>query len=827
MRKSQKMKNRIWGMLLAGVIFSLSMGETVFAVTNKSSCEQGGTVNVSYEIKGTKANGYGLKSGNILVTYDMGEPSEGCPNAGWQYVGITNQVQIPEIDASESNVSGGGYSCNGHTSNTAEWRHWFGRSGSILYGMDVNNIGTVVVTEEEYAKCSYAIAGPPKGLGDGIGADGMFYWIVRYKKLPTSISKEGVDEAAPMTSLQAAPAGRTAVNNANGKVYGTEALLTTNITDNQSRPHKSKTVRFKKGNEYITDWLSANSANKTETVSSFTIKENGTYYAQVQDQLGNADTSRGVIVDFIDREEPVALVGKEVNEKVLVGGKEWTATNVTIYVSATDAGVGLGQAPYCFDDVTWTGNDQYVVSQNGTYRIRIKDALGNVVTKSIFINNFDKQAPAAEIQTSYEEGIKIDEKEWSNKQLNLEIQAVDIGCGLDSQPYSYDGGVTWTSENKISFTENGEKIVKVRDSLHNTWTKQIFIDGIDKAAPEISEIQITAVENEEKGATVKVTASDNINGCGLHEMAYSFDGGKSWTDRNEITVSQTSILNIQVRDKLLNISTIMCPVKCTGNQIQKQDSKDAQESKKEDKQDTEKIEEDSKENETNQENQLEKEVKSDEGDVNGNEREGTDQRAATTISDMENNGLKNREIQTKQAKNKKNKQKQEEAQLETASDNGDLKNQNTLEDNNIQKETYRVEVPVLQDEKEPIIPKNYKKKTPLKRVLYVTISFGALFITAILFLLWYIRTVYKYKVVLYGRQDGSYKMLGKLKITKKEENLQIKIPEELLQQVTENFYKIEVNGVCIFSHEGEDIFLLVEDRIIKKQIEKQIDFYFE
>ena len=39
----------------------------MFAVTNKSGCEQGGTVSVSYEAEGVKANGYGLKSGNIYL----------------------------------------------------------------------------------------------------------------------------------------------------------------------------------------------------------------------------------------------------------------------------------------------------------------------------------------------------------------------------------------------------------------------------------------------------------------------------------------------------------------------------------------------------------------------------------------------------------------------------------------------------------------------------------------------------------------------------------------------------------------------------------------
>lgn len=829
-------KKRILGAVLAGFVFLLTIEETVFAVTNKSGCEQGGTVSVSYEAEGVKANGYGLKSGNILVTYETTEPSESCPNTSWQYVGITSQVEVPEIDSSETNVSKGGYSCNGHNSNSANWTHWFGRSGNILYGMDGKNTGSVIVTEEEYKRCNYAIAGPSKNFGDGIETDGKFYWIVQYQKLPKEISKEGVDDTAPKITLRAVPSGTTAVNVINGKTYGTEALLTASITDNQSRPHKLKTVRFKNSKENITDWISANSQNKTNVTANIVVKKNDTYYAQTQDQLENKGITNGTLVDFIDNNKPMVIVDKEVNEKVIVNGKEWTATNVTICVSAGDEGVGLAQTPYCFDDVTWTKSDKYIVSQNGAYRIKVRDALGNITEKNIMINNFDKQAPAGEIYTFYENGITIGEKVWSKKQVTLEIQALDDGCGLDSEAFSYDGGATWTSENTISFTDNGEKVVKIRDSLHNTQTKHISINGIDKTAPEISEIQIISADNGEKGATVRITAMDNADGCGMDEMAYSFDGGTSWTDKNEITVTETTILNIQVRDKLFNTSTIMCPVKCTQNEIEIIDEEENKESL-EDKE-IEKDKTSVKNEENNAKNQLEtedystqvtmtdskrKEVKDAES-IQGDPLENTTGKLAdNVINAIDNNETVNKSKKRKQKKN----QSQKDTQTKGSISENMLQQEESMENQIIHKETYQVDIPILQDEKEPIVPRSYKKNTPSKGAFYMAVSIGTLLITALIFLLWYMGAVYKYKVVLLGRQEGKFKKLGTLVIMKKEENLQIKIPEELLQQITENFYRIKVNSMYVFSHEGEDIFLRVEDRIIKKQVEKQIDFYFE
>lgn len=836
MKTSPSRKKRIWGAMLAGFIFLLTMEENVLAATNKSGCEPGGTVKASYETEGQKANGYGLKSGKILVTYEMGEPSESCPNTSWQYVGITNQVEVPGIDKSETNVSGGGYSCNGHHSNTADWTHWFGRSGSILYGMDKENTGSVLVTEEAYKRCNYAIAGPSKNFGDGIEADGKFYWIVLYKKLPTEISKEGIDDTAPKIALQAVPSGITAVNSTTGKTYGTEALLSARITDNQARPHKTKTVRFKNSEKNITDWLSANIRNKTEVTCDIIVKENDTYYAESQDQLQNDTVSSGTTVDFIDKDKPVAIVGKEVNENIIVDGKEWTATNVTLFVSADDEGVGLAQTPYCFDDVTWTKSEKYVISQNGNYRIKVRDALGNVVEKNILINNFDKQAPVGEINTAYENGITIGDSVWSNKQVTLEIQAVDGGCGLDNEPYSYDGGATWTSENKISFTENGEKIVKIRDGLHNTMTKYIFIDGIDKTAPEIKEIQVTSAGNETKGAIVKVTAVDNADGCGMNDTAYSYDGGATWTDKNEMTVTETTVLNIQVRDKLLNTSTIMCPVKCTQNEVVSQDveeNKVNEQNEVSEESGNEAVVENTEENQFVYEIKLQQDAmiaKERENETDSNESTQTDslenksdQWADTVIVAMDYNETEKNVASTKP----KNKQGQESTRTEESISENMLPGEESIENDPIHKETYQVDIPVLQDEKEPIIPRNYKKKTPSQKAFFVAVSLGTFFVGAMLLLLWYIVAVYKYKVILFGRQDGDYKKLGLLTIIKKEENLQIKVPEEMLQQVTDNFYRIKVSPVYVFSHEGEDVFLLVEDRMIKKQVERQIDFYFE
>ena len=116
-----KKKKTIKAMLAVfALVFCLE--DTVYAAANKSGCENRGTVTAAYDTAGTAVNGYFKKNGKVVVTYEMGQPDESCSDTSYQYVGITDKVEVPQIDASETNVSGGGHVCNGHTSNAAEWK---------------------------------------------------------------------------------------------------------------------------------------------------------------------------------------------------------------------------------------------------------------------------------------------------------------------------------------------------------------------------------------------------------------------------------------------------------------------------------------------------------------------------------------------------------------------------------------------------------------------------------------------------------------------------------------------------------------------------------
>ncbi|MBD5544508.1 MAG: hypothetical protein HDR01_09775 [Lachnospiraceae bacterium] len=832
-------KKKTMKAVLAAFVIVFCLEDTVYAATNKSGCENKGTVTAVYDTSGTAANGYYKKNGKVIVTYDMGQPTESCSDTTYQYVGITNKVEVPQIDASETNVSGGGHVCNGHTSNTAQWKHWFGLSGSILYGMGTKNIGTVTVTEEEYQKCSYAIAGPSSSFGDGLGSNGKFYWVVLYKKLPSAIGADTIDDTSPTIALSAVPSGKTAVNPANGKTYSTQALLTATSTDNESRPHMTKTFRFKNASGNLTDWIAANSGNKKTASSSYTVNANSSYSVEAQDQLGNSGESKAVSVDFIDLTAPTAALGKTVNGKVTVNGKEWTSTTVTLNASASDSGAGLASQPYCFDGVTWTGAKDYVISQNGTYQVKVQDALGNLVTKSVTVDNFDRTAPEGETHTSYENSIIIEGETWSKDAAIVEIQASDTGCGLDAAPYSFDNGKSWTSETQYRFSENGTYEIKIRDGLHNVKNTSVKIGGIDKIAPDIQKIEIEPEDWKSGNAVVKVTAEDNEDGCGLAQKAYSFDGGESWTEKNELVLLQSADLTIQVRDGLGNIAEETFQAKCIPEEENQKNGEE--ENKAPEKEDGQKESGGEKEDDSQNEDKGKKENSKKEDEEGDTDKKGkknqddNDKKENEKEIDIGNGGVEVVPGEGSAPTEKKETKKVGGTSKNKAENQQEKEKTEQAETDEIEEKTYQVTFPILEEEKEPIEIEEYgtrdTKKEKQEKSLLEKLCISA--VAAILLLgllglfLWYLFVFCKYRAVLYGKEDDRYKRLGTITISQKEEQHTADIPDELLQQISGNYYRLKVNPAYLFDREGEDIYICIEERILKKQVEKRIDFYVD
>lgn len=233
--------------------------------------------------------------------------------------------------------------------------------------------------------------------------------------------------------------------------------------------------------------------------------------------------------------------------KVALSTTAYTASGVTITVTASDSISGLSASAYSFDGgVTYGASNSKTVSENGTYTIVVRDNAGNISSSKVTVSNIDKSGPSI---ASY----KADVTEWTNKNVTLSAQASDGGCGLHTYPFSFDGGNHYSASGEYAVSGNGDYPLIVRDKIGNYSTAQISVKNIDKDNPVIDYVSLNTQEWVKEGVLISLKASDATSG--LHETPYSFDGGKTFTADNSFMAQKNGNVKIVVRDKASNTAT--------------------------------------------------------------------------------------------------------------------------------------------------------------------------------------------------------------------------------------------------------------------------------
>ncbi len=237
----------------------------------------------------------------------------------------------------------------------------------------------------------------------------------------------------------------------------------------------------------------------------------------------------------------------------------------------------VSSKPYIWNGESATENNVYEVNASGDYTLQL-NADGNANTGAAIvtakIRNVDVTAPVIK------GCVKEPNADWTKEGITVTVtEVVDLqpdgseGCGLHELPYSYDNGETWTAEASHHYLENGTFTIWVRDKLENISSCEVSFQNIDTAPPILQSVEYDHTKNI-LSTLVSISATDlqpdGSEGCGLHELPYSFDGGKTWTDQNTYTVTKNGTLQIAVRDKLENIcivEEIISNIDCTGPEI--------------------------------------------------------------------------------------------------------------------------------------------------------------------------------------------------------------------------------------------------------------------
>lgn len=237
---------------------------------------------------------------------------------------------------------------------------------------------------------------------------------------------------------------------------------------------------------------------------------------------------------------------------------EW-AKEVHVTIDIENEGMTLSDTPYVLDGNASEDNE-FVIDANGTYTFSA-DADPNSDTAAaayvINVSNVDHYEPEV---TSY----TLSPTDWVREGVTLSLDEVidpqpdrSNGCGLHEQPYSYDNGASWTDDPTFFYESNGDYDVFVRDALENTAVLSFTIDNIDNEPPRILKADYDHTKNI-KEVTVEVECddvlSDGRSGVGLDDLPYSYDGGKTWTENAQYTITHNQCVEFRARDKLGNIA---------------------------------------------------------------------------------------------------------------------------------------------------------------------------------------------------------------------------------------------------------------------------------
>lgn len=296
--------------------------------------------------------------------------------------------------------------------------------------------------------------------------------------------------------------------------------------------------------------------------NSCVINSSGTYTASVKTVGGTSPQTISFNISNIDVTPPEI-------RSVNISPKEWTNGSVT--ASITDvvdiqpdqtAGSGLASMPFSYDGGnTWTDNNSYICNANSEYTFMVRDNMGNIGSKTFSVNNIDTTAPTI-TSVTYDSTPNIPTTTITVIVEDLQPDNTP-GSGIPAEPYSYDNGETWTADNTTTVDQNGTVIIKVRDSFDNIEEISLEISNIDCYGPKISHSVSPSQATDDK-VTVTWSAVDigmeGTDGVGLPADCFSFDNGKTWTDKNTSVVYSNQVIHILARDNLGNISNGSCEI---------------------------------------------------------------------------------------------------------------------------------------------------------------------------------------------------------------------------------------------------------------------------
>ena len=554
------MKNRIKkikaGRMLAGIVITALLCAVLWAAKAsdvfaynfvKGGAEEDGTVTVSARSGAGQANGYSTLGGyRVTYTITRGDWTGFDDRFGGFFI-VGNDMDAAGGCQFAYHTSGGeiwedGAVALGYLRDGRQIARCDVASGTVSCSFDVNSL------EEIPAYIAYVYEPTSSAyihINSDMGTNAHVWYYKSLKDAPV-IGNDSIDTEGPVLTPSVVPTGTTA--DVGGKIWSTGARIQLRAEDGKSRPGG---IRIYKDGNLVHE--KDNPGNEVILETVYDANENGSFQADAYDKLSNACDKISVNISCIDRQAPdIRSLKAETTDYV---------RETKILASASDAGCGLHALAYSWNSGAWTDKKEFKVTANGTYTLKVRDALGNESRKTVTLSNIDREGP--EITRTVTRTGRMATYQgilWSTE-AEISAQAVDSKSGMgkirmingkDEIEAELQNAVDIKTD-KLQLEEikikNGSYKIWAADVLGNTAVTESFeISHVDGEAPVIKEVKTTSLEDG--SVLLTVSAEDGEDGIGLDDKAYSFDGGKTWQKEPSITIKENGTYEVLVRDRL-------------------------------------------------------------------------------------------------------------------------------------------------------------------------------------------------------------------------------------------------------------------------------------
>ncbi|QJD85619.1 hypothetical protein HH215_22165 [Cohnella herbarum] len=290
--------------------------------------------------------------------------------------------------------------------------------------------------------------------------------------------------------------------------------------------------------------------NGTSFANAFSVAENGTYTAYVEDTAGN-EALATIAVSNLLRQAPTITLTPYPSSP--------TNRPVAVVIEARPAGEEAGNS---LIELRWAkgehdvaffagggGQDalaagEFEAEEKGFYSVYARDAVGNEAVERILISNLDSEAPRLTLTPS--------STAPTNDSVTIFVSAQDLDSGIESLLWSAQAplpDVPWPSgeveDNEFTVETNGTYTVMASDRAGNETLESVEVTNIDREAPTLT---LTPSTTAPTNADVAVTASASDNVAigkrlwaeGTRDAAYFQAGnGASFTDGFTATANGT------------------------------------------------------------------------------------------------------------------------------------------------------------------------------------------------------------------------------------------------------------------------------------------------